>query len=160
METFFVRYYTHNCLSLVWLPGIIIIPVTIPTRTHRRFRVTPFLYIRYSFPSSTFLWRRERISIFCLKDRNRNWGEVWLDEVMCGVPDEEWLVLCRSSRNIPCLLHILTNNGLLDISRETGLSMSVMIHLWQGLECIYRSRGTSESPGSGGHCLSCRNSSK
>ena len=150
METFFVRYYTHNCLSLVWLPGIIIIP-----GTHRRFSVTPFLYIQYSFPS-TFLWRRERISIFCLKDRNRNWGEVWLD----GVTDEEWIALCRSSRNIPCLLHVVTNNGLLDIARETGLPMSVMIHLWQGLECIYRSRGTSESPGSGGHCLSCRNSSK
>jgi hypothetical protein len=48
---------------------------------------------------------------------------------MGGVPDEEWITLYKSFKGCVCLLDIVTNNGLWDITREAGLPMSVMTHL-------------------------------
>ena len=74
---------------------------------------------------------------------------------MGGVGGEEWTDLCESYRNRPCVIDILTNDGLRAIADGAGLPRSVMAHLWQGLDCIYRTRDAADSAGAGGQCTPC-----
>lgn len=74
---------------------------------------------------------------------------------MGGVGGEEWTVLCESCRSSPCVINILTNDGLRVIGDGAGLPLSVMTHLWEGLDCIYRTRDAPDSAGADDQCVPC-----
>jgi hypothetical protein len=86
---------------------------------------------------------------------NKPLGEPYRLIMMGGVGVEEWTALNESSRGSPCVINIMTNNGLREIAHGAGVPMSVMAHLWQGLDCMYRTPGAADSAGAGGQCVPC-----
>ena len=65
---------------------------------------------------------------------------------------DEWIALCERFRSTPCVIDMATNNGLRVIAHGAGLPLSVMVDLWRGLDCIYRTPGAADA---GGQCKSC-----